>query len=433
MHARAACSTSTRSGRRRRRRRRHRAATSTRQRGLLRLRARDAERSRSAPSAPRVARVQRRADGPVGDRHLHRVGQPSASGTATRADHHHGGAGRDPVTVTGETNGFYDLEQELHHDQRLHRHRDDRRRHLRRQNSSNITVSATTSAYAGQPVSGQTNPGSTRATSRDSLVVGNTIDHNTDYGIYLERLDRATVVGQRVFGNAQGYQRAASGIRLYDSTGQHDRPQRVARQRGLRDRALHGREQQPRHRQRQLRQRRPRHRQLQRRPARRSSATPSTTTSRPASTSRAARPGATIANNISVDNGVTSPRTHSDIRVDNASTAGHDDGLRPRVPDHPGPLFIWNSRQLLDARGVPDRDAARRSTASQADPRGEPGRARLPSHRRLAGDRLGELRRDRAAGRRRRGEQPRRRPAHARHRRRARAPTTTVGRTSSRP
>ena len=54
----------------------------------------------------------------------------------------------------------------------------------------------------------------------NSLVSDNTVDHNTDYGIYLVEGSTAdTIVGNRVFANAQQFQRAASGIRLYGSPG----------------------------------------------------------------------------------------------------------------------------------------------------------------------------------------------------------------------
>ena len=74
--------------------------------------------------------------------------------------------------------------------------------------------------------------------------------------------------------------------------------------------------------------------------------------------------GATIANNISVDNGIKSPRTRSDIRVDSSVDLGHDDGLRPGLPDaRRTSLLIWNSSTTRPSR----RSAAtgRRRTASR--------------------------------------------------------------------
>jgi parallel beta-helix repeat protein len=53
------------------------------------------------------------------------------------------------------------------------------------QNSSNITISNNHVSYAGQQVSGQTKSGIYFNTIRDSTISGNTVDHNTSYGIYL--------------------------------------------------------------------------------------------------------------------------------------------------------------------------------------------------------------------------------------------------------
>src|SRR5204863_144916 len=53
--------------------------------------------------------------------------------------------------------------------------------------------------------------------------------------------------------------------------------------------------------------------------------------------------GGTIENNICVDNGINSPRTHSDIRVENGSTAGtvvDDNVVYLTTPDT---LLIWSS------------------------------------------------------------------------------------------
>ena len=44
--------------------------------------------------------------------------------------------------------------------------------------------------------------------------------------------------------------------------------------------------------------------------------------------------GRTIANNISVDNGIASPRTHSNIRVESGSTSGTTMDYDLRLPDH---------------------------------------------------------------------------------------------------
>ena len=55
--------------------------------------------------------------------------------------------------------------------------------------------------------------------------------------------------------------------------------------------------------------------------------------------------GATVANNISVDNGINSPRTHSNIRVDSESTAGTtiDSDLVYLSGGVSDTMLIWNS------------------------------------------------------------------------------------------
>jgi parallel beta-helix repeat protein len=50
-------------------------------------------------------------------------------------------------------------------------------------------------------------------------VEGNTVDHNSNYGIYLETSTGGQVIGNATFSNARGFERAASGIRLYHATG----------------------------------------------------------------------------------------------------------------------------------------------------------------------------------------------------------------------
>src|SRR5207253_10493625 len=52
---------------------------------------------------------------------------------------------------------------------------------------------------------------------------------------------------------------------------------------------------------------------------------------------------ATITNNISVDNGIASPRTHSDIRVDVSSTNGTTLDYDQVYLTSPDTLLIWGS------------------------------------------------------------------------------------------
>src|SRR5206468_1173723 len=112
-------------------------------------------------------------------------------------------------------------------------------------NSSHITISGSHVSFAGQPVSGENRTGIRINNTSDSLVSGNTSDHNSDYGI-----DDLTTTGQRIISNT-AYHNVTAGINVEGGS-----------------------------------------------------------------------TGATVENNISVDNGIKSPRTHSDIRIEHGSTAG---------------------------------------------------------------------------------------------------------------
>ena len=86
--------------------------------------------------------------------------------------------------------------------------------------SDHISLIENHVSYSGKPTSGQTAKGIRLSNTTNSLVSGNTVDHNSDYGIYLvDGSTGNTVVGNRVYANAQVFQRAASGIRLYGSPG----------------------------------------------------------------------------------------------------------------------------------------------------------------------------------------------------------------------
>jgi parallel beta-helix repeat protein len=85
--------------------------------------------------------------------------------------------------------------------------------------SSNITISGNHVSYAGQPVSGQTGKGIRLSGVSNSLVSDNVIDHNTDFGIYLTGgTTGITVSGNAVSYNARGFQRAAAGIDVFGSS-----------------------------------------------------------------------------------------------------------------------------------------------------------------------------------------------------------------------
>ena len=209
--------------------------------------------------------------------------------------------------------------------------------------SSSITISNNHVSYSGSQVSGLTRGGIRLSGSTDSLIVGNTSDHNSYAGIMVVGgSTRNEVRGNTTFNNAQGFERAAPGIRLYASPGNvvdnnisHDNEDSgIEAYPGSNDSLIynnvsysngdHGIDDY------------------------------GTTGQRVIGNTvydnvtaginlEGSSTGGTIENNICVDNGINSPRTHSDIRVENGSTAG-------TVVDHnvvylttPDTLLIWSS------------------------------------------------------------------------------------------
>jgi parallel beta-helix repeat protein len=209
-------------------------------------------------------------------------------------------------------------------------------------NSSNIKVIGNTLSLAGQPTNGQTAKGIYVANSTNSLFSFNKVHNNSSYGIYLDSASGCQVLNNESWANAQVYQRAASGIRLYASTQNvvsandtHDNEDsgieiytnsnnNLITDNVSYNNGDHGIDNY------------------------------SSTGNRIISNSvyknvtaginaEGGSTGTTIANNISVDNGINSPRTHSDIRVDAASISGTTmdyDLVHLTTADV---VLIWNS------------------------------------------------------------------------------------------
>jgi parallel beta-helix repeat protein len=209
--------------------------------------------------------------------------------------------------------------------------------------SAHITLSGNHVSYSGHPVSGQTRSGIRLGSVTDSLVSGNTADHNTYAGIELNNgSTRNEVKANLTFNNARGYERAAPGIRLYAAPGNvvdgnvshHNEDSGIEAYPGSNNTLIynnvtfnngdHGIDD-------------------------------LTCTGQRIIANTAYKnvtaginvegnsTGATLANNISVDNGIKSPRTHSDIRIENGSTAGTTmdyDVVYLTVPDT---ILIWSS------------------------------------------------------------------------------------------
>jgi parallel beta-helix repeat protein len=209
--------------------------------------------------------------------------------------------------------------------------------------SSFITISNNNVSYAGFQTSGMTRGGIRLNNSTDSLIVGNKSHDNSNAGIMVVGgSTRNEVQGNETFGNARGFERAAPGIRIYASTGNvvdgnitHDNEDSgIESYSGANDTLIynnvsynngdHGIDD--------LR----------------------TTGQRIIGNTvyknvtaginlEGNSTGGTVMNNISVDNGIMSPRTHSDIRIENGSTAGTTVDNNVVNLTTPDTLLIWSS------------------------------------------------------------------------------------------
>lgn len=210
-------------------------------------------------------------------------------------------------------------------------------------NSQNVTIAGNHVSNAGQPVSGEIAAGIRLSNVSDSLVSGNTSDHNSDYGIVLtNNSTRDEIRGNQTFNNSRVYVRATAGIRLYASPGNtvddnisHDNQDSgIESYPGSNNTLIynnvvynngdHGIDD-------------------------------LTTTGQRIIGNTAynnvtaginvegTSTGATVENNISVDNGIKSPRTHSDIRIENGSTAGTTVDYNLVYLTVPDTVEIWDS------------------------------------------------------------------------------------------
>jgi parallel beta-helix repeat protein len=209
--------------------------------------------------------------------------------------------------------------------------------------ASHVTLVNNRVRYAGQPVPGAARYGIRLSDVNESVVAGNTVDHNTNAGIALVAgSTRCKVSGNRSFANAQGFERAAAGIRLYDArantimrnvsyNNEDSGIELVKSADNLVDNNIsyangdHGIDN-----------------------------TEASTGTRILANSiygnvtaginvEGGSTEAILANNISADNGMGSPRTHSDIRVDAASVSGTSldyDVVSLTAPDT---VLIWKS------------------------------------------------------------------------------------------
>ena len=83
-------------------------------------------------------------------------------------------------------------------------------------NSSHVTLTNNQVSYSGQPLPNLASYGIRLGHVTNSLVRKNTVHHNTNAGIALvDNSSGNTIKANESFANAQGFQRAASGIRLF--------------------------------------------------------------------------------------------------------------------------------------------------------------------------------------------------------------------------
>jgi parallel beta-helix repeat protein len=210
-------------------------------------------------------------------------------------------------------------------------------------NSSNLTINGNHVSYAGQPVAGQIAKGIRLSGVSDSLVSDNVIEHNTDFGIYLTGgTTRVTVSGNSVSYNARGFQRAAAGIDVFGSSNNvlefnvshHNEDSGIEFRTGSSNNLVvsnvaylngdHGID------------------------------VNSSTGQRIVSNSvyknvtaginvEGTSSGATLANNISVDNAINSPGTSGNIRVDSSSISGATLDYDEVFLHSPSVMIVWGS------------------------------------------------------------------------------------------
>jgi parallel beta-helix repeat protein len=209
--------------------------------------------------------------------------------------------------------------------------------------ASNVTISNNHVSYAGQPVSGLTRFGIRISGATNSIITGNTVDHNSDSGIAVVSSSTGIqVLNNHTFANARGFERAATGIRIYQSPNNtvagnlsHDNEDSgIECYAGANNTLVynnvtfnngdHGIDNLTATGQRII----------------------ANTVYKNVTAGinvEGTSTGATLANNISVDNGINSPRTKGNIRIEAGSTAGTTMDYDLVYLTTPATLLIWNS------------------------------------------------------------------------------------------
>jgi parallel beta-helix repeat protein len=239
---------------------------------------------------------------------------------------------------------------------------------IRVTNSARITLMQNRVRFSGKPVSGGTRTGIRLDNVADSVVAGNTADHNTNFGIALiNGSTRNDVRNNHVFENARGHIRAAAGIRLTASPGNtvrgnvshHNEDSGIESYAGSNNTLLHnnvtydngdhG---------------------IDNNNAKGQRIVANTVYRNVTSgiNVEGGSTGATLRNNISVDNGIDSPRSRSNIRVDSASisrTRLNYDLVHVTTPDQV--LLIWDSTSYFSLASF-QAATGREARGIEADP-----------------------------------------------------------------
>jgi parallel beta-helix repeat protein len=234
-------------------------------------------------------------------------------------------------------------------------------------NSSHVTLTNNQVSYSGQPLPNLASYGIRLGHVRNSLVRKNTVHHNTNAGIALvDGSSGNTIKANESFANAQGFQRAASGIRLFGAprniiTGNfvHDNEDSgIDSDSGANDTLVnnivyrngdHGIDD-------------------SKAPGTRIIANTVYKNTTSGINVEGNSTGVTIANNISVDNGINSPRSHGNILVDASSTPGTTMDFDLVYLSTPDKLLVWGSSSYLSLAAF--RSATgREAHGIQADPK----------------------------------------------------------------
>ena len=235
-------------------------------------------------------------------------------------------------------------------------------------NSTAIVIRDNHVSYAGQPAAGKLATGIRLEGVSDSVVAGNTVDHNSNYGIYLQSgSTQNLIVGNRVSRNARGIQRGAAGIQLSSSPANtvsgnisHDNEDSgigiltgsnntLIRDNVVYDNGDHGIDSYGATGQRII----------------------ANTVYKNAAAGinvESGSTGATIANNVSVENGVRSLRTHGDIRVESGSTSGTSMDYDLVYRSSHDTILVWNSVSYLSVAAFRSM-TGQEANGRQSDPR----------------------------------------------------------------